>query len=418
MSEAPAPVAAMGTDHPIATTTSSYGGKNAAGPRRLRHMLALEDFEPLAARHLPRPIFDYVSGAAETNFSLRDNRNAFSQYGFIPRVLTDVSARTQATSLFGRSYAAPFGIAPMGLSALVAYDGDMALARAAAQRNIPMIVSGSSLTPMETIRAVAPQAWFQAYLPGEPAKITALVSRVADAGFETLVLTVDTATRANRENNIRAGFSTPLRPSLRLAWDGVTHPRWTIGTLLRTLAKRGVPHFENSFATRGAPIISRNVERDFSMRDHLDWSHLRRIRTQWKGNLVLKGILSPHDAEIAAAEGLEGVIVSNHGGRQLDGAVAPLRVLERVAERAAGMTVMLDGGIRRGADVLKARALGAQFVFVGRPFLYAAAIAGETGVRHAIDLLYNEIQRNMALMGINQMSDMSPERLKPIRDAD
>jgi L-lactate dehydrogenase (cytochrome) len=399
---------------PIPSTASSYGGKVGTGPRRLRQVLALEDLEPLARRHLPRPIFDYVAGAAETNFSLRDNRAVFTEHGFTTRILTDVSKRSAATEIFGRRYATSFGIAPMGLSALVAYRGDLVLARAAAQRNIPMIVSGSALTRMEDIREVAPHAWFQAYLPGDPAKISALVDRVARAGFETLVLTVDTATRANRENNIRAGFSTPLRPGLRLAWDGMIRPRWTIGTLLRTLVERGVPHFENSFATRGAPIISRNVERDFSMRDHLNWAHLRDIRRQWQGHLVVKGIMSGDDTAIAREEGVDGVIVSNHGGRQLDGTVSPMRVLERVAAEAGSITVMMDGGIRRGGDILKARALGAQFVFVGRPFLYAAAIAGETGVRHAIDTLSNEVTRNMALIGINDLSEMNRDRLVPV----
>ncbi|GGE43410.1 alpha-hydroxy-acid oxidizing enzyme [Agaricicola taiwanensis] len=408
-------VSTPGGTQTFETTTATYGGKVGGGPRRLRGVLALEDFEALARKHLPRPILDYVAGAAETNFSLKDNRAAFADYGFVTRVLSDVSKRSQATELFGKTYATSFGIAPMGLSALVAYQGDIALARASAQRNIPMIVSGSALTRLEDVREVAPDAWFQAYLPGDPVKIAALVQRVANAGYETLVLTVDTATRANRENNIRAGFATPLRPSLRLAWDGVIRPRWTIGTFLRTLVKHGVPHFENSFSTRGAPIISRNVERDFSMRDHLNWSHLREIRRQWKGNLVVKGIMGTEDAKVARAEGAQGIIVSNHGGRQLDGTVSPLRVLERVASVAGDMTVMMDGGIRRGTDVLKARALGARFVFVGRPFLCAAAIAGEVGVRHAIDTLSNEITRNMALIGINSLDEMSRDFLVPVR---
>jgi L-lactate dehydrogenase (cytochrome) len=384
-------------------------------PRILRQVLALDDLEALARSHLPRPIFGYVAGAAETNFSLDDNRAAFAEHGFIPRVLKDVSARSMRTELFGHVYDMPFGIAPMGMSALVAYRGDLVLAHASAKRNIPMIVSGSGLIRMEDIKEAAPDAWFQAYLPGDGAKISALIERVAAAGFETLVLTVDTPTRANRENHVRTGFSTPLRPGLRLAWDGAIRPRWTFGTFLRTLVKHGMPHFENSFATRGAPIMSRNVERDFSMRDHLDWTHVEAIRRQWRGNLVIKGLVNPEDARISRETGADGVILSNHGGRQLDGTVSPLRMLEQVSSLAGDMVVMMDGGIRRGADIIKAIACGAHFVFVGRPFLYAAAVAGEAGTLHAIDLLSRELHTNMALLGIKHPTDMTPQYLMRIR---
>jgi L-lactate dehydrogenase (cytochrome) len=198
-----------------------------ATPRRLRRILSLDDFEAAARRHLPRPIFAYVSGGVETNASLRDNRSAFEDYGFVPRMLVDVSGRSQATELFGHTYAAPFGIAPMGISALSAYRGDLVLARAAGQANIPMVMSGSSLIRLEEVAAVNPAAWFQAYLPGEPDRILALLERVERAGYGTLVVTVDTPVVANRENNVRSGFSTPLRPSLRLAWDGMIRPNWT-----------------------------------------------------------------------------------------------------------------------------------------------------------------------------------------------
>jgi L-lactate dehydrogenase (cytochrome) len=381
------------------------GEARAALPRRLRKILSLDDLEEAARRHLPRPIFGYVSGAVETNASLRDNRAAFDELGFVPRVLVDVSGRSQRTALFGTTYAAPFGIAPMGMSALSAYRGDLVLAQAAARAGIPMIMSGSSLIRLEEVAAAAPGGWFQAYLPGEPPRITALVERVARAGFETLVLTVDTAVMANRENNVRNGFSTPLKPGLRLAWDGLVRPRWLVGTAARTVLRHGIPHFENSYATRGAPIVSRNILRDFGLRDHLNWEHVDLIRRTWKGRLVLKGIMAVEDARRARAAGVEGIIVSNHGGRQLDGTVSPLRVLPDIAAAADGLTVMMDGGVRRGSDVLKALALGADFVFVGRPFLYAAAIGGEAGVLHAIDLLSQEVNRNMGLLGINALGE-------------
>jgi L-lactate dehydrogenase (cytochrome) len=380
-------------------------------PRRLRGILALDDFEAAARRHLPRPIFAYISGGVEDNSSLRDNRAAFGEYRFVPRFLVDVSKRSQATTLFGRAYAAPFGIAPMGIMALSAYRGDLVVARAAAEANIPMIISGSSLIRLEEVAQQGTNAWFQAYLPGDVPRIEALIERVARAGFSTLVLTIDTPVAANRENNVRAGFSTPLKPSLRLAWDGITRPRWLLGTFMRTLLRHGMPHFENNYATRAAPILSPSVLRDFSDRGHLNWEHFKLIRRIWKGRLVVKGILDKEDARIARDSGADGIIVSNHGGRQLDGAISPLRVLPEIATACGELPVMMDSGIRRGTDVLKALALGAKFVFVGRPFNYAAAIGGETGVRHAINVLWVEVDRDMAMLGVNSVTEITPNRL-------
>jgi L-lactate dehydrogenase (cytochrome) len=375
-------------------------------PRRLRRILSLADFETAARRHLPRPIFAYVSGGAEDNASFAANYASFRELELVPRVLVDVSRRTQATTLFGRSHASPFGIAPLGISALSAYRADLVLARAAAQANIPMVLSGSSLIRLEDVAAEDTNAWFQAYLPGDAQMITALVERVARAGYEALVLTLDTAVAANRENNERAGFSTPLRPSLRLAWDGVSHPRWLAGTLLRTLLAHGMPHFENSYATRGVPIISRSVLRQYAERGHLNWQHFALVRRLWKGKLIVKGILAKEDARKACDSGADGIIVSNHGGRQLDGAVSPLRVLPGIAAACPGIPVMLDGGIRRGTDVIKALALGAKFVFLGRPFIFAASVGGEAGVRRAIDILSSEIDRDMGLLGITSLAQL------------
>ena len=399
-------------DNPPPSARSSYlQPRPSTLPRRLRPMLSLDDFAAAARRHLPRPLWGYVDGAAEDNRSLADNRASFAAHALRPRVLVDVSARTQQATLFGRTWSSPFGIAPMGLSALTAYRGDIVQARAAQAAGIPMILSGSSLIRMEDVIAAAPGTWFQAYLPGDTARIDALLDRVERAGFRHLVITVDIPVAGNRENNVRSGFSTPLRPSLRLAWDGITRPRWLLGTLARTLLAHGMPHFENSFAERGAPILSKRVLRDFSARDHLDWRHLAHIRRRWTGTLIVKGILGAEDAALAREHGADGLIVSNHGGRQLDGAVAPLQVLPEIVGVAGGLPVMLDGGVRRGTDVLKALALGAAFVFVGRPFNHAAAIAGEAGVAHAIGLLRDEIDRDMAMLGITRLSDLGPAQL-------
>jgi L-lactate dehydrogenase (cytochrome) len=382
----------------------------AGAPRRIRNVLSLDDFEALARRHLPGPLFAYIVGGSETNQSLTDNRKVFGEYSFRPRILRNVSSRSSKTKLFDIEYDAPFGIAPMGLAALMAYRGDLVLAAAAAQSRIPMIMSGSSLIRLEDVAEVAPGSWFQAYLPGESDRIDALVDRVAAAGFTTLVLTVDTAILPSRENNVRAGFSTPLRPSLRLAWQGISHPAWSIGTFGRTIAKHGIPHFENSYATRGVPIIARSVTRDFGKRDHLNWEHLRQIRSRWKGRLVVKGIMHEADAATAAQAGVDGIIVSNHGGRQLDGTLSPMRVLPRIADAVGGKTtVMFDGGIRRGTDMLKAIALGAEFVFVGRPFLYAAATGGHAGVMKAASILGEQVRRDMALLGVTSINEISAD---------
>jgi len=388
--------------------------KNTRPARELRSLLCLDDFETAARRHLPRPIFGYIAGAAETDWSLEDNRAAFAEFGFLPRALVDVSKRSQQTTLFGQIYAAPFGISPLGLSALSAYRGDIVLAAAATAANIPMIMSGSSLIRLEDV-ARYKTVWFQAYLTGDVQRITALIDRVEKAGFETLVITVDSQVVGNRENNVRAGFSTPLRPSLRLAWDGITHPHWLFGTFLRTLSRHGLPHFENNDATRGPPIMSPNILRDYSDRGQLNWDHLQLVRRLWKGPLIIKGILDTDDARIARETGADGIIVSNHGGRQLDGAVAALRVLPGIAAACPDLPIMLDGGVRRGTDVLKALALGAKFVFIGRPFAYAAAIRGEAGVAHAISLLSAEVHRNMAMLGVTGLQDLGPRRLVRVR---
>ena len=319
-------------DHPLASHSAPRTAHGPRVPRRLRRVLSLDDFEAAARRHLPAPIFAYVSGGCETNRSLDANRGAFADHDWVTQVFTDTAARTLATPLLGHRYAAPFGIAPMGISALSAYRGDLIQARAAAAANIPAIMSGTSLIRMEEVCAANPATWFQAYVPGEPDRILALLDRVERAGFGTLVVTADVPVSGNRENNIRAGFSTPLRPSLRLAWDGITHPRWLFGTALRTLARHGMPQFANSQATRGAPILSSNVMRDFGARDHLGWEHLDLMRRRWKGRLVVKGILHADDARKARDRGADGIIVSNHGGRQLDGAIAPLRALPAIVQ--------------------------------------------------------------------------------------
>ena len=228
------------------------------------------------------------------------------------------------------------------------------------------------------------------------------------------MVTADVPVSANRENNIRNGFQVPLMITPRVACDAAMHPRWLLGTWTRTLMSHGMPHFENMDATRGPPVLSQNLIRNLGNRDQLAWKHVELIRRRWKGKLVVKGIIAPQDARIARECGVDGIMVSNHGGRQLDGTVSPLRVLAEIAADANGMTVMFDGGVRRGTDVLKALALGAQFVFVGRPMLYAAVVAGEAGVKRALGLLREEVDRDMALLGVRSIGEVGPELVRRI----
>src|SRR3984893_11533534 len=383
-----------------------------AVPRELRRYLSLNDFEATARRRLPKFLYGYIAGGAESDAAVRDNRQAFEEYGFVPRVLNDVSGREQTTKLFGKTYASPFGIPPMGSSAMCAYRGDIVLARAAAAMNVPMILSASSLIRLEEVRRENPDAWYQAYLAGDVARIEPLVDRVAAAGYDTFVVTADVPVPPNRENNIRNGFQVPIGITPQVAWDTLTHPHWLFGTWARTIVNHGMPHFENMDARRGPPVLAKNLMRNIGKRDQLAWKHVELIRKRWQGKLVVKGLIAPADAKIARESGVDGVIVSNHGGRQLDGTVSALRTLPEIAGEAGGMTVMLDGGIRRGTDVLKALALGAQFVFIGRPLLYAAVAGGEAGVQRALTLLRDEVDRDMALLGIRSIGEISSDLVR------
>ncbi len=374
-----------------------------------QRILSLGDFEPAARSRLPRSIFGFVAGGAEEERSLRANREAFGAYAFRPRVLVDVSNRSQQTSLFGTRCAMPVGIAPMGAAGLCRFEADLALARSAGAAGVPFVLSAASTVPLERVIREAPGTWYQAYIPSNRERIGRLLDRLRRAGYEVLVITLDVPVAANRENNLRNGFSMPPRLNLQLSLDGLTHPRWLAGTLARTLLRSGMPRFENLAAERGGWLIAETSEAYRSGRDALSWSDIAWIRSEWKGRLVLKGILSATDARKASEAGVDGIIVSNHGGRQLDGAIAPLRALPAVAAAAGDAVVMMDGGVRRGTDVLIALALGAKFVFVGRPMLFAASLAGEAGVAHALGVLRQEIDRDLALLGCPDISAVTRE---------
>jgi L-lactate dehydrogenase (cytochrome) len=377
---------------------------------KLKHILNLQDFEAAIRRGLPHAVHSYVAHGSETETSLRSNRAAFDHWRFITHNLAGVSDRAQDVKLFGREYASPFGIAPMGGSGLVAYEGHTVLARAAGEANIPFILSANSIIPLEEVARANPGAWFAAYQSPNREAIEGMVERVARAGIAVLVLTTDVPIGSNREAEARAGFSFPIRPSPRLSWDVATHPRWLVGVLARTLLKRGYPHIVNLEPDGGPGLFSSKVK-GIAAHESLSWEHVRLMRERWKGPFVLKGLLSPADVARAREHGVDGVIISNHGGRQLDYAASPIQVLRATVVKARGMTVMVDSGFRRGTDVLKGLALGAQCVFIGRPFLFAAAYAAQAGVRHAISLLAKEIDRDMAMLGARCIDDIRPELL-------
>ena len=380
-------------------------------PRALRKIWSLDDFQVAAKKHLPLPIYAYYASAVEDQITLNANRSAFNDYEFVPNCLIDTVKRDPSITLFGKKYAAPFGIAPMGMSALACFEGDIVIAKTANQLNIPSVLSASSLNSMERVANEGMGKWFQLYQPGDEERIQLMLNRIKKAGFDTLVVTVDVPVSGNPENQSRFGFTAPVEPSLNLAWQGLIHPNWSINMWLKTLIKAGVPRFENMDVGEGPPILSKSLTRDMGVREALTWEHIKMIRDHWKDTLIIKGLLSPQDAAQAHKIGADGIIVSNHGGRQLDGAQASLRALPNMVRAAKDMPVMLDSGIRRGSDILKAYALGAKFTFVGRPFLFALSIGGAAGVRHCADLLSQEVDRNMAMLGINDISQDSLEGL-------
>ena len=375
-------------------------------PRPLRNIFNLHDFEAPALRRLPRPLQEFAEIGVEDNKSRDANRAAFDDIWFRPRVLRGVTERSIERNLFGHTYDAPFGIAPMGASAMYGFEADICFARAAAQANIPFMMSGSAVIPMERVIAANSNIWFQAYVADSREDIKTLTDRAWSTGFRHMAVTVDVPVPGNRKDSLRAGFEYPMRPSASLAWQGLTHPRWMFKTFLRTLIKNGMPHIENYGAGQGIPMISRRAPQRKHVRAALNWDDLKWLRDEWQGKLLIKGVLSPADARIAADIGLDGLFVSNHGGRQLDGSLPPLKALPDIVAEKGKMAILFDGGVRRGSDIIKALALGADFVFIGRPFLYAAAIAEQAGVDYAIDLLSGEIDRNIALLGCTDLDDL------------
>lgn len=362
----------------------------------------ISDLRERSRRRLPRGLFEFVDRGAEDDLSAHANVQAFRRVSLKPRMLVDVSARSLRTDLFGKSIAMPMAIAPTGAAGLLWHDGEMCLARAARDASIPFTLSTASLTSIERVASeVGGRLWFQLYIWPDRDMSYELVNRAQAAGYEALIVTVDTPLIPNREYNHINGFTLPFRINSRNAWDIVTSPRWLAGVVGRYMADGGLPQFENFPTELRRSMMGAAVgQRTLPLTDSLTWEHLRHLRGMWRGPLIVKGVLHADDAALAADAGADGVIVSNHGGRNLDTSMASLQALPAIVDRVGQrMTVMLDSGIRRGSDVVKALSLGAKAVLLGRAPLWGLASAGEVGVRHALEVLRSETDRVMGFMG-------------------
>lgn len=375
-------------------------------------LLNAAELRAQARKRLPRFVFDYLDGAAEDERCLHRNAAELERLHLLPTCLRDTARIDTAIDVFGERWAAPFGIAPIGLCGLVRPAGDLLLARAAAAQGLPFVLSTASNSRLEAVRAAAGAApqWMQLYVMGERAIAEQMVRRARSAGYGALVLTVDVPVSGRRERDLRNGFGLPLRPGPAMVADVIRHPRW----LLR-FARHGTPRFVNldDGAGAGSPqaqaaMLARTMDR------RLDWDSLAWLRRLWDGPLVLKGVLHPDDARRALRHGVDGLIVSNHGGRQLDAAPATIAALPAVLDAAAGrMPVFVDGGFRRGSDIVKALALGARAVFVGRPAAFGLACDGEAGVRGVLQMLGDELQRTLTLIGASSIAGIERRHVDP-----
>lgn len=368
-------------------------------------VVSIEDLRRLARRHVPHPLFGFIDGGAEDEVALADNRAAYDRWKFRQRVFADVSRIDTEVDLFGTPIRYPLAISPTGLAGLAWPHAEVALARAAAAYGIPFTLATPSTSSLERVaREAGGRLWFQLYVLRDRDYTLRLVGRARAADYEALVITGDVAVAGKRERDPRSGFTVPLRPRIANIVELLGHPKW-----LWQIATHGVPKIENladwPVANVGTQTLAAMAASQFD--SALDWETLRRLRDAWPRKLLLKGVLTADDAEKAVALGADGVIVSNHGGRQLDCTVAPLDALPEVVSAVGGkLAVLIDGGVRRGSHAMKARALGATAAMVGRATLYGVAAAGEEGARHALEILTTEIKRSMALLGRTVVSEL------------
>ncbi len=371
-----------------------------ASPRTsaLAAAATIEDVRRIARRRLPRLAFDFIDGGADAEVTLRRNAEAFERRMLRPRYLVDVSRRSLSTELFGQRLGMPVLIAPTGMSRVAGRDGELAGAKAAGRLGIPFVLSTMSSHSIEEVARVGSgPLWFQLYLWPQREIGERLVTRAAAAGFEALVVTVDVPVVGRRLRDVRNGFVFPPKLRRRTALDMLSHPRWLAG-VPQTMKFANL--LDSEAGAGGRPLEHAKLVNSLLSNPGASWADLGWLRELWDGPLLVKGVLTAGDALLALDCGADGIIVSNHGGRQLDGAPASLDALEEIAPAVGGRAeVLIDGGIRRGTDIVKALALGARACLIGRPWLYGLAAGGEAGVALVLELLRDELDRALALLG-------------------
>lgn len=383
---------------------------------RLQRANNVADLRQMAQRRLPRPIFDYIDGGADDEISLRRNAGAFAGYELVPDVLNDVSAIRTATTTFGQASRWPLLLAPTGLTRMFHREAEVAVARAAARHGLLYSLSTMGTTRLEDLAEACPgPKLFQIYVFKDRGLTAEFVARCKQAGYAGLILTVDTPIPGNRERDRVSGLSLPPRLTARSLLHFMRHPAWSLPAL--TGAKfdlANVSHRVDALAAGPMSLfdyIGSQFDRSVSWRD-VEW-----LAREWGGPLAIKGLMTPEDARRAVASGATGVMVSNHGGRQLDGAPAPVDQIAAVRDALGdGPDVICDGGIRRGSDVVKALALGATACSIGRPYLYGLAAGGEAGVDRALTLLHEEFDRTMALAGVNDIAALASRHVRRAPD--
>jgi L-lactate dehydrogenase (cytochrome) len=381
--------------------------------RRLAGAATIEDLRRIAKRRLPRGVFDYIDGGAEDELTMRANSAAYRELHFSPRVLRDVSQVDTSSTLLGKPMPVPLVLAPTGFTRIAHPEGELAVARAAKRAGLPYALSTLGTRSIEEVAEVgSDRLWFQVYAWRDRDLVAHMVKRAAESGYEALCLTVDTAVFGRRERDVRRGFTLPPKVGLSTILDGILHPGWSWRFLTSDpIIFANVAGLDVGDGT-DAISLAEYVGQQFD--PALSWDDIAWLRQHWDGPIVLKGIQSVEDAVIAADHGVEAIAISNHGGRQLDSSPATLDLVAPIADVVGGrLEIICDGGARRGSDIVKAIALGANAVMTGRPYLYGLGAAGEAGVDQVLSGFASEMARTMALIGVSNVKDLNPSCLAP-----
>jgi len=369
------------------------------------------DLRDAAKGKLPKAVFEFVDRSTEDEIALRNNRAAFERIRMKHRALVDVSGRSTKTTLFGKEISAPMAIAPTGAAGLCWYEGELELAKAAAKMKIPFTLATGAMTSMEEIAKEANfRLWFQLYVWKQRDLSYQLIERAKNNGFEALIVTTDTIVSPNREYNARNGLDLPFTPTVRFTRDILMRPAWFTNVLLKYLTTIGMPRNENYPEPYRRKVGTDTFRHEVMRQDSLNWDDIKIFRDKWPGILMLKGINRADDALKAVSAGVDGIVVSNHGGRNMDSAAATIDMLPDIAEAVGDkITVLLDSGVRRGSDIVKAVALGAKCVLTGRATLYGTAVGGEKGASKAINIIQTEMDKTMAYTGCNRVDEITTD---------